>query len=607
MLPTILDLTSLRAAYEAGTTPLDVVETVIARRATSKDPAIFITPTPDETLRAEARALVARAPTPNSLPLWGIPFAVKDNIDVAGLPTTAACPAFAYHPEKDATVVARLRAAGAIVIGKSNLDQFATGLNGTRSPHGAPRSVFNADYVSGGSSSGSAVAVASGLAAFALGTDTAGSGRVPAAFNNLVGIKPTPGLLSNTGAVPACKSVDCITIFAATVGDGVAIRKIAEGFDATDAFSRRASPTSLPAIGLRVGVLDGAEQEFFGDANVEALYDQAIDRARSLGATIVPFDYAPFREAAALLYDGPWVAERLAAVEDFLASHPGDFDPTVRAIIEGAKGKTAVDAFNGRYRLEELRRKTELEWVKADLLLLPTAPTTYKVADMLADPIVLNGRLGRYTNFVNLLDCAAIAVPAGFGDNGLPGGVTLIAPAFTDDALAPVADALHRAAAAGMGVDRTTALPQQSRVAAPEDDSVAIAVVGAHLTGMPLNHELTTLGGSLVKTCRTAGDYRLFVLPNTAPQKPGLLREPGHEGNGLEIEVWALPPDGFGRFVARIPAPLGIGKVTLEDGSDVSCFLCEAYAVKDAEEITGLGGWRNYIGTKSPSKTEGPR
>ncbi|TCR69556.1 allophanate hydrolase [Rhizobium sp. BK376] len=594
MLPTILDLTSLCAAYEAGSSPLDVVEVVIARRAASIDPAIFITPTPDDTLRAEARALMERAPKPNSLPLWGVPFAVKDNIDVAGLPTTAGCPAFAYQPEKDATVVARLRAAGAIVIGKTNLDQFATGLNGTRSPHGAPRSVFDADYISGGSSSGSAVTVASGLAAFALGTDTAGSGRVPAAFNNLVGIKPTPGLLPNTGAVPACKSVDCITIFATTVGDGVAVRRVAEGFDAADAFSRRANRASLPTTGLRIGVLDGAEREFFGDGNVEALYDQAIEQARALGATIVPFDYAPFREAASLLYDGPWVAERLAAVEDFLASHADDFDPTVRKIIEGARGKTAVDAFNGRYKLEELRRKTEAEWIKADLLLLPTAPTTYRVADMLADPIVLNGRLGRYTNFVNLLDCAAIAVPAGFGQNGLPGGVTLIAPAFTDDDLAPLADALHRAAAVGMGVDRGASIPETSRIAPPDDGFLEIAVVGAHLTGMPLNHELTVPGGRLVKTGRTAGDYRLFALPNTTPPKPGLLREPGYEGHGLEIEVWALPADAFGRFVQKIPAPLGIGKVVLDDGSSVSGFTCEAYAVEGAEDVTRHGGWRAY-------------
>ena len=598
MLPKILDLPSLRRAYQLGTTPLEVIENVIKRRAASTDPSIFITPTPDDELRKVAEELMIRAPLANSLPLWGIPFAVKDNIDVAGLPTTAGCPAYAYNPSVDATVIARLKAAGALIIGKTNLDQFATGLNGTRSPHGAPRSVFNVDYISGGSSSGSAIAVASGLCAFALGTDTAGSGRVPAAFNNIVGIKPTPGLLPNTGTVPACKSVDCITIFAGTVGDGVAIRKVAEGFDKGDPFSRVATPASLPSAGLRIGVLVGAEREFFGDAQVEKLYDTAVAQAAELGAQIIPFDYAPFREAAALLYEGPWVAERLAAVENFLATNADDFDPTVRKIIEGAKPMTAVDAFNGRYKLEALRHKTDDEWKYVDVLLLPTAPTTYTVAAMKADPIVLNGRLGRYTNFTNLLGCAAIALPAGFGENGLPAGVTLVGPAFTDDALAPWADALHRTMNCGMGVNRTATLPQENTVNSVQDNFVQIAVVGAHLTGMPLNHELTTPGGRLLRTCRTTNDYRLYVLPNTTPPKPGLVREPAFKGNGLEVEVWGLPADAFGKFVQRIPAPLGIGKLTLDDGSSVSGFMCEFHAVEGALEITHLGGWRAYIKSK---------
>ncbi|HWT58924.1 MAG TPA: allophanate hydrolase [Rhizobium sp.] len=596
MLPTILDLTSLRAAYEAGKSPVDVIETVILRRAASEDPAIFITPTPDDTLRAEARSLMERAPEPNSLPLWGIPFAVKDNIDVAGLPTTAACPAFAYNPEKDATVIARLRAAGAIVIGKTNLDQFATGLNGTRSPYGAPRSVFDKNYVSGGSSSGSAVAVASGLASFALGTDTAGSGRVPAAFNNLVGIKPTPGLVPNVGVVPACRSVDVVTVFASTVGDGVAVRKVMEGYDGADPFSRRAAPSSLPASGLRIGVLDEAEREFFGNSHVEALYDAAIKRARALGATIVPFDYAPFRQAAELLYNGPWVAERLAAVKAFLATNNGDFDPTVRTIIEGAKAYDAVDAFEGRYRLEALRQKTKTEWEKVDLLMLPTSPTTYTVEEMKADPIVKNGHFGRYTNFANLLDCAAIAVPAGFDANGhLPAGVTFVGPAFTDDALAPFADAMHRAADTGMGKDRKAALPEASRVAPPSDDFVPIVVVGAHLTDMPLNHELTRPGGYRLRRARTDGSYRLFALHGTIPPKPGLVRDPGFTGYGVEVEVWALPPAAFAGFVQNIPAPLGVGKITLDDGSCVTGFLCEAHAVTGGREITEFGSWRNYV------------
>lgn len=596
MLPTILDLASLKAAYAAGLSPLDAVEEIIARRKASDDPAIFITMTPDDELRAAARELLARAPGPNSLPLWGIPFAVKDNIDVAGLPTTAGCPAFAYHPEEDATLVARLKAAGAIVIGKTNLDQFATGLNGTRSPHGAPRSVFDRNYVSGGSSSGSAVAVASGLASFSLGTDTAGSGRVPAAFNNLVGIKPTPGLVPNVGVVPACRSVDVVTVFAATVGDGIAVRKVMEGYDARDPFSRQAAPASLPSSGPRIGVLDGAEREFYGNKDVEALYDAAIERAKSLGAVIVPFDYAPFRQAAELLYNGPWVAERLAAVKDFLETNAGDFDPTVRTIIEGAKAYDAVAAFEGRYRLEALRQKTKVEWEKVDFLILPTSPTTYSVEEMQADPIVKNGHFGRYTNFANLLDCAAIAIPAGFDADGhLPAGVMLVGPAFTDEALAPFADAMHRALSAGMGKDRTAALPVASRVAPASNDFVPIVVVGAHLTGMPLNHQLTEGGGYRVKTCRTDGSYRLFALPGTTPPKPGLVRDPDFRGDGVDVEVWALPPAAFGRFVQNIPAPLGVGKITLDDGSSVSGFLCETHAVAGALDITEHGGWRNYV------------
>jgi len=493
-------------------------------------------------------------------------------------------------------VVARLRAAGAIVIGKTNLDQFATGLNGTRSPHGAPRSVFDRAYVSGGSSSGSAVAVAAGLASFSLGTDTAGSGRVPAAFNNLVGIKPTPGLAPNVGVVPACRSVDVVTVFAATVGDGVAIRRIMEGYDARDPFSREAAPASLPSARPRVGVLDGAEREFYGNRHVEALYDAAIDRARSLGAEIVPFDYAPFRRAAELLYNGPWIAERLAAVKDFLASNAGDFDPTVRTIIEAARGYDAVAAFEGKYRLEALRQKTKAEWEKVDFLMLPTSPTTYTVEEMQADPIVRNSHFGRYTNFANLLDCAAIAIPAGFDADGhLPAGVMLVGPAFTDDALAPFADAMHRAVNSGMGRDRMAALPDGSRVTPEAADVVPIVVVGAHLTGMPLNHELTGKGGYRMKTGRTDGSYRLFALPGTIPPKPGLVRDPNFAGNGIEIEVWALPPAAFAHFVQNIPAPLGIGKIRLEDGSHVSGFLCEAHATAGAKDITGFGGWRNFI------------
>jgi len=588
-LPHMLTLPALRAAYAAGATPMELAEEVIARRAALVDPAVFIAPVPDDVLRDAAAALMTK---PRDLPLWGVPYAVKDNMDVAGMPTTAACPAFAYTAERDATVVARLRAAGALLIGKTNLDQFATGLNGTRSPYGAPRSVFNADYVSGGSSSGSAVATAAGLCAFALGTDTAGSGRVPAAFNNLVGVKPTPGLVPNTGVVPACLSVDVVTVFAGSVEDGAAVRRVIEGHDPGDPFSRHAVPAGLPPA-PRLGVLMEAEREFYGNAEVEALYDAACARAETLGAKLVPFDYAPFREAAALLYEGPWVAERLAVIENFLNAHPDALDPTVRRIIEAARDMSAVDAFRGRYRLETLCQMTAPIWDAVDALLLPTSPTTCTVEEILADPIARNSQFGRYTNFANLMGLAGIAVPAGFGPSGLPAGVTLIGPGFSDAALVPFAAALHHAANCGMGADRAAPVPAPPEAEIPLG-MLPIVVVGAHLSGMPLNPELTNSGGVLIGPATTASDYRLFALPGTQPPKPGLIRQPGFIGPGIAVEVWALPAAEFGHFAARIPAPLGLGQVTLSDGRSLPGFLCEVHATAGAPDITANGGWRAY-------------
>jgi allophanate hydrolase len=452
--PATLSLDALRKIYlDRPFAVKDAVEAVLARVASAKDPAIFISLVRPDDLRRAATELLERAPDPSRLPLWGIPFAVKDNIDVAGLATTAACPAFAYHPEKDAAVVARLRAAGALVLGKTNLDQFATGLSGTRSPYGAPRSVFDADHVSGGSSSGSAVAVAAGLVPFALGTDTAGSARVPAAFNNIVGIKPTPGLLSTAGVVPACWSLDCVSILCLSVDDGVRIRSVAEGFDPNDPYSVRGMQQPLPSS-LRVGVLPEEAREFYNDTDSAALYARAIETMRGLGAGIIAFDYRPFQDIGTLLYEGPWLAERLAGIGNFVDSHPNDLDPTVRTLLERAHRHSASDAFAGMHRLRELRRRTDAEWAKADFLLLPTAPTIYKLEDMRADPIGLNARFGIYTNFVNFLGCSAIAVPAGFKRNGLPFGVTLVAPPFHDDALAAPAALMHAAANCGAGLAR---------------------------------------------------------------------------------------------------------------------------------------------------------
>jgi len=585
MIPDLLEIPALHAAYAASTiTPQTLIEALYARIEAYPDRAVFISLVPKEDALAAASAL-----GDTSLPLYGIPYVVKDNIDVAGMPTTAACPDFAYAAERDATVVAKLRAAGAILIGKTNLDQFATGLNGTRSPYGAPRSVFNADYISGGSSSGSAVAVAAGLAAFSLGTDTAGSGRVPAACNNIVGLKPSIGRISAAGVVPACKSLDCVAVFANSAADAMAVLRAAEGYDEADAYSRKPREVVLP-VAPRLGVLAKKDRDFAGDMQAAALYAAAVAKAVELGWQVTEIDYTPLRDIAALLYGGAYVAERLAAVKDFFVTHADAFDPTVRQIIGGAQKFSAADAFADIYRVQALRHAALAELVKCDALLLPTAPTIFTVAEMLEQPIKHNSTLGLYTNFVNLLDLAAIALPAGFRANGLPFGVTFIGPAFSDASLAGYASTLHAALGAGAGVIRKQ--PQASYIA-PAPEEMTVVVAGAHLSGMVLNHELVNLGARLVSATTTAPDYKLYALATTPP-KPGLSHTPGFSGSGIAVEVWALTPENFGRFVAALPAPMGIGRVTLADGTVHPGFLCEAYALKGATDITSYGGWRVY-------------
>lgn len=529
--------------------------------------------------RATALEMAAAA----SGPLAGAPFAVKDNIDVAGVPTTAGCPAYAYEPAAHATVVERLIAAGAIPVGKTNLDQFATGLVGTRSPYGACSSVFDGRYISGGSSAGSAVAVAKGLVTFSLGTDTAGSGRVPAAFNGLIGLKPTRGLLSTAGVVPACRSLDCVSIFARNCADARAAFQAACGFDAGDPYSRRprtgegAAPWSSGRF--RFGVPRADQLEFFGDEEAAQLYAKAVDQLEAIGGEKIEIDFAPFRCAADLLYSGPWVAERYAAIGPFLEQHGTEMNPVVRGIIEKSTRYTAVDAYRAEYRLRELARAAEAEWSTIDILALPTTGTIYTHEQVAADPVRLNTNLGYYTNFVNLLDLAAIAVPAGLRPNGLPFGISLLGRAFTDEGLLAVAERF---------------LGEVSAFLCPPG-CVPLAVVGAHLTGMPLNREMLASGARLLQATRTAPGYRLFHLAGTVPPKPGLVRDETFEGPGIEVEVWAIPYDQFGRFVAAVPPPLGIGSATLENGDVVKCFICEPFAVAGATEITGFGGWRKYM------------
>jgi allophanate hydrolase len=525
------------------------------------------------------------------------------------LPTTAACPSFATVPEQSSQVVQQLVAAGAVVVGKTNMDQFATGLTGTRSPHGAVKNAFDERYISGGSSSGSAVAVARGHVSFALGTDTAGSGRVPAAFNDLIGMKPSPGLISTRGVVPACRSLDCVSIFALSAGDAHAVLDVAAGFDELDPFSRRQEVDRPlpPPPELRLGIPSDAELTFFGDASAERAYARSLELARALGIRLVPVDFVPFRQTAELLYQGAWLAERWAALEAFFATNPPDIDRTVDQIVRGGASITAADAFRAAHRLAELRRRTEAEWSRMDALLLPTAPTIYTIAEIERDPVVLNARLGQYTNFVNLLGLCAVAVPAGFRADGLPFGVSVIAPAGCDRALLGVADTLHRALRSETGralsprsrlrSQAPVSLAQPATAQEPSPPRVLLAVVGAHLSGQPLNGQLTSRGASLIRSCRTARDYRLYALSGTRPAKPGLCKSPGFAGPGLEVEVWELDLPGFGAFVAEVPPPLAIGNVELEDASWVKGFVCEPAALAEAREITDLGGWRTYLAT----------
>ncbi len=575
---------TLLAAHAAGRSLTATIEETYARIEKHNDPALFIAIRP----KTEALAIAEhmQASGPEGKPLYGVPFVVKDNIDVAGLPTTAACPAFAYHPEKSAFVVERLERAGAIVIGKTNLDQFATGLVGVRSPYGVPRNALRADLIPGGSSSGSAPAVAAGLVPFALGTDTAGSGRVPAAFNGIVGLKPSLGALSASGVVPACRTLDTISIFAGDVDDAFAVFQAACAFDEQDAYSRSFPPPALSAFpsGFRLGVPRPDQRQFFDDANSSAAFSQDLRLAELLGARIVEFDFEPFTEVARALYDGPWVAERYAAVKSLIETKPEALHPVTRTIIEGARKFDAVAAFEAFYRLADQKRKTSRVWSEFDAMVVPTMPRPYTIAEVEADPIRLNSRLGTYTNFVNLLDLCAIAVPSSMRGDGLPSSVTLIAPTGADGLVAGVAAAIH-------GRSASPSIQASSRV---PSDRIEIAVVGAHLSGLPLNRELVALGASFSREVETTPDYRLFALPGSSPPKPGLLRIDEGAGAAIKAEVWTLDPAGFGAFVAKIPPPLGVGTIRFKDGP-VKGFLVEAEAVKTAEDISRFGGWRGYL------------
>ena len=623
--PESLDIASLAGLYADGsTTPTAVVGEIWRRSDEWADPALWIHRLPLAELRRHAARVEARGRA--AQPLYGIPFAIKDNIDLAGTPTTAACPGFSRTPGQSSPVVDRLIEAGAIPVGKTNLDQFATGLVGTRSPYGTPRNPFSPLVVPGGSSSGSAVAVAAGLVSFALGTDTAGSGRIPAAFNNLVGMKPTRGWWSTRGVVPACRSLDCVSVFTLTVDDAVAVANVAGGFDPLDPYSREGEGVRLRTLDLRCGgqelqadpfrfgVPAPSQMQWFGDPSSPALYDEALRRMEGLGGVRVEIDFAPFAEAARLLYEGPWIAERWVALKDFFSVHADSFHPVTRRIVEQGARPTAADAFAAQDRLQALRRAVEPTWEQVDALLLPTAAFHPTIEQVEADPVWLNSRLGTYTNFTNLLDLAALAVPSGFRPDGLPFGISLIGPAWSDGLLSRIGSAFHRTSDLTLGATgskgvrlrtfdlrsggqelQSDPLPAAEVKSSQPDPFLPLAVVGAHLRGQPLNHQLTGGGGRFIRADRTADCYRLFALAGSSPPKPGLVRGLPGSGGSIEIEIWELPESAWAAFVAAIPPPLGIGTLVLADGSTVKGFLCESAATFRAEDITRHGGWRAYL------------
>jgi len=576
-----MKITELKKRYAEGLKPSELIQELWEKIAAWDDPALFIHLPDREELLAMADGVEAM---PVDLPLWGIPFVVKDNIDVEGMPTTAACPAFSYVPAADAEVVRRLRAAGAIPIGKANLDQFATGLVGTRSPYGAPRNAIDAEFLPGGSSSGSASSVAAGLCCFSLGTDTAGSGRVPAAFQELIGWKPTKGLISTRGVVPACRSLDCVSVFTNTVEDASLVAGVAAGFDECDPFSREIKPSGKFNATFRFGV--PLELDFADDPDTPGLFAAAVERLKAIGGERVGIDLKPFVEAAKLLYEGPWVAERWAAVGGFVEENPGEVFPVTRKILEASKGWDAAATFQAQYRLADLARLAGKVWKDIEVLLLPTTPRIFTVAEVLNEPFQTNATLGKYTNFMNLLDLSAIAVPAGKAREGRARwGVTFAAPAGWDGELLKLA--------ARFVGESTCDLAKTSRPVIP------VVVCGAHLEGLPLHWQLAERGATLRVRTKTAPVYRMYAMPTVGsiPPRPALIREE-EAGAAIEVEVWDLSPAAFGDFVSKIPGPLGIGKVLLENGEEVPGFIAEPRAADGAEEISGFGGWKAWLASK---------
>jgi len=596
-----LRMPTLRAAFRANeTTPRKLIAELLAKAADlNPEFHLFIHLLSEAEIAPYLDELETR--DIDTLPLYGIPFAIKDNIDLAGIPTTAACPAFAYTPDESATLVAQLISLGAVPIGKTNLDQFATGLNGTRSPYGKCRNSVHPDFPAGGSSAGSSLAVALGVASFALGTDTAGSGRVPAALNNLVGLKGTRGLLSTTGVVPACRTLDCVTYLTATAREASELLALTAKPDPRDAYGRiNPQSNDASAFGEAPAFQFGVPStlEFAGCAESPTLFKQARKALEAAGGTAIEIDFAPFAEAARLLYEGPWVAERYSVAGELMKAQPDAVLPVIRDVLAKATGTTAVDAFRAQYRLQALKQICDAVMSKLDFVLTPSFPRPVTLAELEADPIGPNSLLGYYTNFMNLLDYAAVAVPAGFMANRLPWGVTVFGRPFTDQYLLSIADRLQRSAGfpvVGGNAPDMTPLPRQAH-----GDRARIVVCGAHMEGLPLNWQLLHRGARLVERTLSAPSYRLFSIEGTVA-RPGMTRVSDGNGSAIEVEVWELPIAELGSLLTGIAAPLGLGKVELSDGRWETGFICDAFGLEGAQEITSFGGWRRWIASTAPA------
>jgi len=607
-----IDLTigGLRTHYRRGDfSPRELIELLRARSAEFRERNIWIHELSDSEIEPYLAALDKRSL--DDAPLYGIPFAIKDNIDLARIPTTAACAAVAYTPSEHAFVVANLIEAGAIPLGKTNLDQLATGLNGTRSPWGACRNSFDPNYISGGSSSGSAVAVALGLASFSLGTDTAGSGRVPASFNNIVGWKPSRGLLSTRGMLPACKSIDCMSVFALTARDINTLIPFAARYDATDSYARHNPAHNFPEKSgahffgapkqkFEFGVPRAQQLQFFGDANAQVAFARSVQLLESLGGSKREIDFGAFLDAARLLYEGPWVAERYHGIRELIETNPSALLPVIATIIGAGRNKSAVDTFDAMYQMQALRRSIENTIAGLEFIATPTAGRHFTIDEMLEEPIARNSELGYYTNFMNLLDLAAIAVPTQLMNNGMPFGITLFADRFTDLRLLSYAQQIQAATRLPLGATNKSVefstLPPRAELS-----TCKVVVCGAHLSGLAFNGQLLARQANLIAATKTSPNYRFYALPGGSVQRPGLIRV-DKEGAAIEVEVWEMPNSEFGSFVAAIPQPLGIGKVELESGEWLPGFICEGYAVDGADDISALGGWRAYLKSSKSEK-----